>query len=85
MEYCCHVWAGTPRCYLEMLDKLQKRIFKTVRPSFAASLEPLNHRGNVASLRFSGRYYFGRCLSELARLGPLPYSRGRPTRYSEIA
>ena len=26
MEYCCHVWAGTIGCYLELLDKLQKRI-----------------------------------------------------------
>ena len=24
--YCCHVWAGAPSCYLELLDKLQKRI-----------------------------------------------------------
>ena len=24
MEYCCHVWAGVPSCYLELLDKLQK-------------------------------------------------------------
>ena len=24
MEYCCHVWAGDPSCYLELLDKLQK-------------------------------------------------------------
>ena len=22
MEYCCHVWAGAPSCYLESLDKL---------------------------------------------------------------
>ena len=22
MEYCCHVWAGAPSCYLELLDKL---------------------------------------------------------------
>ena len=20
MEYCCHVWAGVPSCYLELLD-----------------------------------------------------------------
>ena len=20
MEYCCHVWAGAPSCYLELLD-----------------------------------------------------------------
>ena len=24
MEYCCHVWAGAPSSYLELLDKLQK-------------------------------------------------------------
>ena len=23
MEYCCHVWADAPSCYLELLDKLQ--------------------------------------------------------------
>ena len=22
IEYCCHVWAGAPSCYLELLDKL---------------------------------------------------------------
>ena len=22
MEYCCHVWAGAPSCFLEWLDKL---------------------------------------------------------------
>ena len=26
MEYCYHVWAGASCCYLELLDKLQKRI-----------------------------------------------------------
>ena len=26
MEYCCHVWDGATGCYLESLDKLQKRI-----------------------------------------------------------
>ena len=49
MEYCCHVWAGAPSCFLE-LDKLQERICRTVGPSLAASLEPLAHRGNVVSL-----------------------------------
>ena len=50
MEYCCHVWAGAPSCYLELLDKLQKRICRAVGPSLAASLEPLAHHRNVASL-----------------------------------
>ena len=82
-EYCCHVWAGGPSCYLELLDKLQKRICRTVGPSLAASLEPLAHRRNVASLSLFYRYYFGRCSSELAQLVPLRFSRGRSSRYSD--
>ena len=63
MEYCCHVWAGAPSCYLELLGKLQKKICKTVGPSLAASLEPLAHRGNVASLSLFYMHYFGGCSS----------------------
>ena len=74
MEYCRNVWTGAPSCYLELLDKLQKRICRTVGPSLAASLEPLSHHRNVASLSIFYRYYFGRCSSELAQLVPLPYS-----------
>ena len=80
MEYCYHVWAGAPSCYLELLDKLQKQICRTVVPSLAVSFEPLAQRQNVASLSLFYRYYFGRCSSELAELVPLPYSQGRPTR-----
>ena len=68
MEYYCHVWAGAPSCYLELLDKLQKVICRTVGPSCTASLEPLAHSRNVASVSLFYRYYFGRCSSELARL-----------------
>ena len=84
MEYCCHVWAGAPSCYLELLDKLQKRICRTVVPSLAASLETLAHGRNVASLSLFYRYYFGGCSSELAKLVPLPFSGGRSTRYFVI-
>ena len=83
MEYCCHVWAGGPSCYLELLDKLQKRICRIVGPSLAYSRKPLAHCRNVASLSLFYRSYFGRCSSELAQLVPLPFSRGRPTRYSD--
>ena len=83
MEYRCHVWAGAPSYYLVLLDRLQNRICRNVGPSLAASLEPLTHRRNVASLSLFYRYYFGRCSSELAQLVPLPYSRGRSTRYSD--
>ena len=40
IEYCCHVWVGTPSWYLELLDKLQKLICGTAGPSLASSLEP---------------------------------------------
>ena len=50
MEYCCHVWAVGPSCYLDLLDKPQKQICRTVGPSLDASLEPLGHRQNAASL-----------------------------------
>ena len=83
IEYCCHVWAGTPCCCLELLDKLQKQICWTIGPSLAAFLEPLAHCQNVASLSLFYRYYFGRCSSELAELVPLPYSQVRFTRYSD--
>ena len=81
MEYSCHVWDGAPSCYLELLDKLQKRICRTVGLSLVASLEPLARRQNVASLSLFHRYYFGRCSSELIQLVLLLFSPGRSTRY----
>ena len=44
MEYCCHVLAGAPSYYLELLDKLQKRICITVFPSLVASIETLAYQ-----------------------------------------
>ena len=72
-----------PNCYLELLDKLQKRICKSFGPALAASQEPVAHRRNVASLSLFCRYYFGRCSSKLAQLVPLHFSRGKSTRYSD--
>ena len=69
MEYCCHVWAGFSSCYLELLDKLQKQICRTVGHSLAASLESLAHFQNVASL--------------ISHLIPLPFSHKRSTCYSD--
>ena len=74
---------GAPNCYLELFDKLQKQICRTVGPLLAASLEPLAYHQNVARLNLFYRYYFGRCSFELAQLVTLPYSRGRSTCYSD--
>ena len=83
MEYRCHVQAGAPSCYLEFLNKPQKQTCRNDDPSLTASFVPLNHCQNVASLSLFYRYYFGRCSSELAQLVPLPFSRGRSTRYCD--
>ena len=45
---------------------------RTVALLFVVSLEPVTHRQNVASLSLFYRFYFGRCLSELPELVPLP-------------
>ena len=74
MEYCFHVWAGAPSCYLELLDKLQKRICRTVGPLLAASLEPLAHHQNLASLSIFYRYDLSECTCELGQLVVLPFS-----------
>ena len=73
---------GALSWYLELLDKIQKWLCRTVSPSFVTSLEPFAHRQNVASLSLLYRYYVGRCSSELAQLVPVPFSGGRSTRYS---
>ena len=52
----------------------------TVGSSIVASLKPLVHRRNVASVSLFYWYYFGRSLFEPAELVPLPYSRRRDTK-----
>ena len=67
-------FSKAPSCYLKLLHKLQKQICRTVGLSFAAYLELFAHHQNVASLSFFYTHYFGRCLSELGQLVPLPYT-----------
>ena len=40
MEYCCHAWAGAPNCSLELLEKLQNRICRTVGPWLIVEMWP---------------------------------------------
>ena len=82
MEY-SHIWAGAPNKLLELLDKLQKWLCRTVGPSLVAYLGSLTQCRSLTSLSLFYRYYFVRCSSELAQLVPLRYSRGRSTHYSD--
>ena len=77
------LWKRSTSCYLELLDRLQKRICRTVVPSFAVSLEPLAHRQNVTSLGLLYRHYFVRCSSKLAQLVSFIFSCGMSTCYSD--
>ena len=77
----CLGWC--PQLVLGTVRQATKKICSTVGPSLAASLEPLDHCQNVASLSLFYRYYFGRCSSELAQLVPLPFSCVWYTRYSD--
>ena len=83
MEYYCHVWTGTPSCYLGLLFKVQKQICRTVGSLLAAFLESLAHHRNVARLSLFYRCYLGRCSWELAQLVAQQFSWGRSTHYSD--
>ena len=39
MEYWFHVWVGASICHLDMLDKFQKWLCKTVDPSFTVYVD----------------------------------------------
>ena len=77
-----YFYLAAPSSYLAMLDKLRKRICRTVGPSFSllSLLKLWFHCQNAARLGLFYRHYFGRCSSEVAQLVPLPYSRGMSTR-----
>ena len=69
MEYCCCVQGGA------------QLLCREVGPSVTSSFETLAHHQNVAILRFSCWYYFGRYSSDLAELVPLPHCCGRSASY----
>ena len=83
LEYCCHVWASAPSCYFELLDKLQKQIYRTTVPLLVVSPEPLAHYQNLSNFNLFYRYYFGLCSSELSQMVSVPYSQESSTHYSD--
>ena len=50
MEYCCHIWAGVPSCFLNILDILQKKLCKKFGPLLGVYLESLVHNQSAARL-----------------------------------
>ena len=83
MEYCCHVWAGAPSCYLELLKSYRNEYVGLLVLHLLPLLNPWLIIEMYPVMYLFYRYYFGSCSFELAQLVPLPYSRGRSTRYSD--
>ena len=51
-DYCWCVLAGTFNCFLDMLHKLHKWVYRAFGCKIAISFEYLAHGGNVATLIF---------------------------------
>ena len=59
---------GSVTLFLSFSLKLQKRICRTVSPSFAASYEPLTRRLNIASQLNIGKYKYSQLISKYTQL-----------------
>ena len=81
MEYCCHVWAGALSCYLDMLYKLQKQVYKTILvPQLLSLMNPSSKCSQFKSFLQVLPLYI--CSSELSDLVPFHLSHGSSTDYS---
>ena len=80
MEYYFYARAGAPNCYLNLLNKLHKRVGLLD----LHLLLPLAHCQNVASSSFFFRIQFGICSSELTTSVSLPYFCEGSTCYSNL-
>ena len=79
MEYCSHIWGGSPSTSL--LDKVESKAIRLINNlNLTSSLDPLSLRRKVASLSLFYRYHFGHCSIELAGCVPPPLPRPRNTR-----
>ena len=83
MEYFCHALAGAPSCFLELLDKLQKQIGRTVGPLLAACLWTLGLLSKCRQYKFFYNHYFDRSSFELTQHIQFPYSWVRSMHYSD--
>ena len=51
LDYCSHVWGGTPKSTLCLLDKVQSKAIRLINnPNLTKSLQPLCHRRLVEDL-----------------------------------
>ena len=72
--HCYHVWTSAPCGYLNLCDKAQKWVCRTVGPSTAAFSDPLAHCWNITNVSRLYMYYFGTNSSKLAELAHFHFS-----------
>ena len=83
LEYCSHVWGGTPKSSLNLLDRVQSKAIRLIsNPNLTNSLQSLSHRRLVADLSIFYRYFHGHCSQEIKNIIPDPMRRVRTTRSS---
>merc|ERR1712121_209 len=79
LEYCSHVWGGSP--FTRILDRVEAKAFRLVNDArLTSSLDSLSLRRRVASLTIFYRLHFGQCSHELRSIIPPPLPRPRSTR-----
>ena len=84
MEYCSHVWGGSP--YVRILDRVEAKAFRLINDASSTSqLDSLSLRRRVASLTIFYKYYFGNCSEEIKSIMPPPLPRPRNTRQTSVS
>ena len=80
LEYCSHVWGGTPKSSLHLLDRVQSKAIRLINnPNLTTSLQSLFHRRLVADISIFYRYFHGHCSQEIKNIISDPVRRVRTT------
>lgn len=86
LEYNSHIWAGAPRTYLNVLDRIQNRAIRLIGDkSISDMIDSLEHRRNVGVLSLYYRYHSGNCANEIPNLLPPLHTFSRNTRLAARA
>ena len=83
LEYCSHVWGGTPRSSLHLLDKVQSKASRLINnPSLTKSLQSLSRRRLIADRSIFYQFVYGCGSKEIKNIIRDPLRYVRPTRSS---
>ena len=71
LQYYSHIWDGSPKFSLHLLDKVQSKAIRLIsNPNLTNSLQSLVHRRLVADLIIFYRYFHGNCSLEIKNTIP---------------